>query len=246
MPYALEEIKPYRKEGTKKELVEEMFNRIAPTYDSLNHIMSLGIDRSWRRKSIDALKPLAPQHMLDIATGTGDFAMLAAQRLGPQEIIGADISEGMMEVGREKVRRAGLQDVITFQQEDCTRLSFADGRFDAVTVAYGARNFQDLDAALREMFRVLRPQGQLLLVELTAPPRFPMKQLFCVYAHIVMPLLGRIISHDPTAYTYLPASMQAFPQAEVMQEILRKAGFAQVRWKRFTMGICTMYLATKD
>lgn len=245
MPYAQEEIKPYEREDSKREQVEEMFDHIAPTYDSLNHIMSLGIDRGWRRKSIDALRPFAPQHILDIATGTGDFALLAARRLRPKEIIGADISEGMMQVGRRKVEQAGMQDIISFQAEDCTRLSFPDARFDAVTIAYGARNFQDLDTALRETHRVLMPGGHLLLVELTAPPRFPMKQLFWVYSHIAMPVMGRLISHDATAYTYLPASMQAFPQAEVMQEILHKAGYAHVSWRRFTMGICTMYIAQK-
>ena len=245
MPYAQEEIKPYEREGTKREQVEEMFDHIAPTYDSLNHIMSLGIDRGGRRKSIDALLPYRPQHILDIATGTGDFALLAATRLRPTEIIGADISEGMMQVGRRKVEEAGMQDIISFQAEDCTRLSFPDGRFDAVTIAYGARNFQDLDAALRETHRVLAPDGRLLLVELTAPPRFPMKQLFWVYSHIAMPVMGRLISHDATAYTYLPASMQAFPQAEVMEQILCKAGYTHVTWHRFTMGICTMYIAQK-
>lgn len=245
MPYAQEEIKPYERDGTKREQVEEMFDHIAPTYDSLNHIMSLGIDRGWRRKSIDALRPFAPQHILDIATGTGDFALLAAQRLRPQEIIGADISEGMMQVGRHKVEQAGMQDIISFQTEDCTHLSFPDGRFDAVTIAYGARNFQDLDTALCETHRVLTPGGHLLLVELTAPPRFPMKQLFWIYSHIAMPVMGRLISHDATAYTYLPASMQAFPQAEVMEGILHKAGYAHVSWRRFTMGICTMYIAQK-
>ena len=149
MPYAQEEIKPYERDGTKREQVEEMFDHIAPTYDSLNHIMSLGIDRGWRRKSIDALRPFAPQHILDIATGTGDFALLAAQRLRPQEIIGADISEGMMQVGREKVARLGLSDVISFAKEDCLNLSFDNNSFDAVTAAFGIRNFQDLECGLR-------------------------------------------------------------------------------------------------
>ena len=245
MPYAQEDIKPYRQDGEKREQVEEMFNHIAPTYDTLNHLMSLGIDRGWRRKAIDALRPYRPQHILDIATGTGDFALMAAKRLKPQEIIGADISEGMMRVGQQKVEEAGMQYIISFQAEDCTRLSFPDARFDAVSIAFGARNFQDLDAALAETFRVTTAGGHLLLLELTAPPRFPMKQLFNIYSHIVMPLMGRIISHDSTAYTYLPASMQAFPQAEVMEGILRKAGYTAVQWRRFTMGICTMYIAEK-
>ncbi len=231
--------------GPKREQVETMFNSIAPTYDRLNHSLSLGIDRRWRREAIDALKPFAPQTILDIATGTGDFAILAARRLSPRQIIGADISEGMMEVGRKKVKEAGLDDVISFQKDDCTHLSFAEGTFDAVTVAYGARNFDDLEAGLREMCRVLVPGGHLMLVELTTPPRFPMKQLFNVYSHSVMPFLGRLISHDDSAYTYLPRTMEAFPQAETLVLLLRQCGFSDVKFKRFTFGLSTMYLATK-
>lgn len=222
-----------------------MFDKIAPSYDRLNHALSLGIDRRWRRTAVDALGKHKPQQILDIATGTGDFALLLAKRLKPQHIVGADISEGMMAVGREKVKEEGLQSVISFQHEDCMQLSFPDGSFDAVTSSYGVRNFQNLDKGLQEMQRVLRPGGHLLIVELTPPPCFPMKQLFWLYAHVVMPLLGRLISHDDSAYTYLPASMEAFPQPEQMEGILRKAGFAEVQWRRFTFGISTMYLATK-
>ena len=215
-----------------KQGVRQMFDRIAPTYDKLNHLMSLGIDRRWRRKAVDALGKHKPQEILDIATGTGDFALLMARRIQPCHITGADISEGMMSVGREKVKQEGLQDMISFEHEDCLNLSFPDGSFDAVTSAYGVRNFQDLDKGLREMRRVLRPGGHLLIVELTPPPRFPMKQL------------GRLISHDNSAYTYLPASMEAFPQPEQMEGILKRVGFSDVQWKRFTFGISTMYLAT--
>lgn len=222
-----------------------MFDKIAPSYDRLNHAMSLGIDRRWRRTAVDALGIHQPQQILDIATGTGDFALLLAKRIKPQHIVGADISEGMMAVGREKVKEEGLQNVISFQYEDCMQLSFPDGSFDAVTSSYGVRNFQNLDKGLQEMQRVLRPGGHLLIVELTPPPSFPMKQLFWLYAHVVMPLLGRLISHDDSAYTYLPASMEAFPQPEQMEGILRKAGFTEVQWRRFTFGISTMYLATK-
>ena len=229
----------------KQEQVRRMFDKIAPTYDKLNHLLSLGIDRRWRRTAVDALGKFKPQQILDIATGTGDFALLMAKRIKPQHITGADISEGMMAVGREKVKQEGLQELISFQWEDCTKLSFPDGTFDAVTSAYGVRNFHDLDAGLREMQRVLRPGGHLLIVELTPPPSFPMKQLFWIYAHVVMPLIGRLISHDDSAYTYLPSSMEAFPQAEQMEVILHKAGFSKVQWKRFTFGISTMYLAEK-
>ena len=245
--YRQEEIKPYAPTGEKHEQVEEMFDHIAPTYDVLNHTLSLGTDRGWRRKAMDALGKHRPRHILDVATGTGDFAILAARRLGTEglHITGADISEGMMQVGHEKVRQLGLEHVISFRREDCTQLSFDDDSFDAVTVAYGVRNFQDLDAGLREMCRVLRPGGHLLVVELASPPHFPMKQLFWLYSHVWMPLVGRLVSKDDHAYRYLPATMEAFPQGEVMEGILLRAGFRSVEWKRFTFGICTMYLAEK-
>lgn len=243
--YEQEKIKPYSGNDHKREQVERMFDNIAHSYDLLNHFLSLGIDRNWRRTAIDSLAPFRPQQILDIATGTGDFAILSARRLQPQSITGADISEGMMNIGRQKVKDQQLGHIIRFQREDCTALSFPDSSFDAVTVAYGVRNFENLDRGLREMCRVLRPGGHLLIVELSSPNRFPMKQLFSIYARIVMPTLGKIISKDHSAYTYLPATMAAFPQGEVMQEILKKAGFAAVRFKRFTFGISTMYLATK-
>ena len=242
--YKQESVTPYG-EGSKQEQIRRMFDKIAPSYDRLNHALSLGIDRRWRRTAVDALGKHQPQQILDIATGTGDFALLLAKRIKPQHIVGADISEGMMAVGREKVKEEGLQNVISFQYEDCMQLSFPDGSFDAVTSSYGVRNFQNLDKGLQEMQRVLHPGGHLLIVELTPPPCFPMKQLFWLYAHVVMPLLGRLISHDDSAYTYLPASMEAFPQPEQMEGILRKAGFTEVQWRRFTFGISTMYLATK-
>ena len=242
--YKQESVTPYG-EGSKQEQIRRMFDKIAPSYDRLNHALSLGIDRRWRRTAVDALGIHQPQQILDIATGTGDFALLLAKRIKPQHIVGADISEGMMAVGREKVKEEGLQNVISFQYEDCMQLSFPDGSFDAVTSSYGVRNFQNLDKGLQEMQRVLRPGGHLLIVELTPPPSFPMKQLFWLYAHVVMPLLGRLISHDDSAYTYLPASMEAFPQPEQMEGILRKVGFTEVQWRRFTFGISTMYLATK-
>lgn len=222
-----------------------MFNHIAPTYDQLNHTLSMGIDRSWRRKAIHTLRPYHPQQILDIATGTGDFAILACRELQPQSLIGADISEGMMEVGREKVQQAGLADKVSFAREDCTALSFADATFDAVTVAFGVRNFEHLDIALGEMCRVLRPNGHLVILELSTPDRFPMKQLFTLYSKVVMPLIGKLISKDNSAYTYLPKSIRAFPQGEVMQRSIRNAGFSQVRFRRLTFGICTLYVATK-
>lgn len=248
MAYNQENIKPYSREGEKAQQVEAMFDGIAPTYDLLNHALSLGIDKGWRKKAIRALGQYAPRRVLDVATGTGDFALLTACLLHPGEIVGVDISEGMMDVARRKVEESAdvLGDTrIVFRKDDCLHLNFPDASFDAVTVAYGVRNFQDLDAGLAEMYRVLRPDGHLLIVELATPPRFPMRQLFYLYSHVVMPLVGRLVSGDSRAYAYLPATMEAFPQGEVMEGILRRAGFADVQWRRFTFGICTMYLAGK-
>ena len=244
MTYKQEEINPYH-EGAKAEQVEQMFDNIAPTYDTLNHRLSWDIDRGWRKKAIQQLAPYKPQTMLDIATGTGDFAILAAQMLHPQRLVGADISDGMMAVGREKVQRLGLQDVISFEKEDCLSLSYDSDTFDAVTAAFGIRNFADLDKGLSEMCRVLKPGGHLSIVELTTPVSYPMKQLFRVYSHTVLPVYGRLISKDTSAYSYLTKTIEAFPQGERMQEILQQAGFKQATFQRLTFGICTMYLATK-
>lgn len=245
MNYPQEEIKPYDGNESKAEQVEKMFNNIAPAYDKLNHALSWNIDKSWRKKAIALLKPFAPQHIMDVATGTGDFAIQACRTLQPEELIGTDISEGMMNVGREKVKREGLEKSISFQREDCTKLSFPENRFDAITVAFGIRNFEDLDWGLQEMYRVLTPGGHLVILELSEPDYFPMKQLYAVYSKAVIPTLGKLLSKDRSAYTYLPQSIKAFPQGEVMQKIIRKAGFSQVSFKRLTLGICTLYFATK-
>ncbi len=244
MDYPQEHVKPYGQEGRKVEQVERMFDHIAPAYDRLNHTLSMGIDRWWRRHALRWLKPFRPQQMMDVATGTGDFAILACRMLQPQSLVGTDISEGMMQVGREKVARVGLSDRISFRREDCEALSFADGMFDAVTVAFGIRNFEHLDRGLEEMCRVLRPGGHLVILELSTPDRFPMKQLYRLYSRMI-PLVGRLISHDSSAYTYLPQSIRAFPQGEVMQQSIRRAGFSEVEFKRLTFGICTLYMATK-
>ena len=215
--YKQEEIKPYEQTAEKASQVEQMFDNIAPTYDKLNHRLSWDIDRGWRRKAISQLAPHSPKTMLDIATGTGDFAILAAQQLHPNQLIGADISEGMMDIGRQKVRQAGLSDIISFAKE----------------------------RGLSEMCRVLKKGGHLSIVELTTPVKFPMKQLFKIYSHTVLPLYGRIISKDSSAYSYLTRTIEAFPQGELMVEILKKAGFSDASFKRLTFGICTMYFATK-
>lgn len=222
-----------------------MFNNIAPTYDTLNHRLSWDIDKGWRKKAIAQLQPFSPRHILDIATGTGDFAILAARMLTPEKLIGADISEGMMDIGRQKVKRVRLEQIISFEKEDCLQLSYPENSFDAVTAAFGIRNFPDLDRGLKEIFRVLKPDGHLSIVELTAPVAFPMKQLFKVYSHTVLPIYGRLVSRDDSAYRYLTATIEAFPQGEQMVGILKKAGFSEARFERLTFGICTMYLATK-
>ena len=215
MAYQQEQITPYTC-GDKAQQVEAMFDHIAPTYDKLNHRLSWDIDKGWRKKAIKALAPYQPQSLLDIATGTGDFAILAAQMLHPQRLVGADISEGMMDIGRQKVKALGLEQVVTFEKEDCLHLSYNNDSFDAVTAAFGIRNFADLDA-----------------------------QLFHIYSHTVLPVYGRLISKDTSAYSYLTKTIEAFPQGERMMDILMKAGFAEASFRRLTFGICTMYLATK-
>ena len=245
MAYEQEIITPYNKEERKGEQVEKMFNNIASTYDRLNQPLSLGIDRLWRNKAIDSLKPFSPQNMLDIATGTGDFAILAAKRLKPKHIIGADISLEMMEIASHKVNQQVLERIISFQREDCMNLTFEDNTFDAVTVAYGARNFESLDKGLHEILRVLRPGGHLLMLELASPNTSPMKQLFWIYSHLVIPFVGWLFSRDVKAYNYLTDSVNAFPQGEIMENIFKKNGYRKVSWKPFTYGICTMYLAQK-
>ena len=242
--YEQEKINPYR-QGEKGAQVEEMFDNIAPTYDTLNHRLSWNIDKYWRRKAIDKLRPYRPKRILDVATGTGDFAIEAARALQPNELLGTDISEGMMQVGRDKVAAMGLDSMIRFQREDCLALSLADDSFDAVTAAFGIRNFQNLEQGLREMRRVLRKGGHLCVIELTTPVAFPMRQLFSIYSHTVLPLYGRLISKDTKAYSYLTQTIEAFPQGEAMEQILRRAGFAEASFQRLTFGICTLYFATK-
>ena len=243
--YNQEKIKPYNSTDEKGKVVEEMFDNIAPTYDTLNHRLSWNIDKSWRKKAIKQLSPFKPKTILDIATGTGDFAILSAKMLLPDTLIGADISEGMMEIGRQKVKNERLESIISFQKEDCLNLTFPSDTFEAVTAAFGIRNFQDLEKGLVEMYRVLKKGGHLCIIELTTPISFPMKQLFKVYSKVVLPFYGRLISKDSSAYDYLNKTIAAFPQGETMMKILQKAGFAKTSFKRLTFGICTMYIAEK-
>lgn len=243
--YEQEKIKPYGQDGDKGQLVEQMFDNIAPTYDKLNHRLSWNIDRGWRKRAIHYLEQFHPQSILDIATGTGDFAILSAKMLRPRKLKGVDISEGMMNIGKQKVKFAGLEDIISFQKEDCLSMSFDDESFDAITTAFGIRNFSNLDKGLKEMHRVLKTGGHLSIVELTRPMGFLMKQLFAIYSHTFLPLYGRLISKDRSAYSYLINTIEAFPQGEQMMGILNKAGFKDAGFKRLTFGICTMYYATK-
>jgi len=243
--YLQETIKPYNQDATKTQQVEAMFDNIASTYDTLNHRLSWNIDRYWRKKAIKRLAAHAPKKILDIATGTGDFAIQACQQLPEVQITAVDISEGMMQVGRQKVKKKGLQQHIQFEREDCTALSYPDNTFDAITTAFGIRNFASLDKGLEEMCRVLRPGGQLCILELTQPMSFPMRQLFHIYSHTVLPLYGRLISKDTEAYSYLTKTIEAFPQGERMMDILRHAGFRETAFQRLTLGICTLYFATK-
>lgn len=243
--YRQEKIKPYGEDGEKGQVVERMFDNIATNYDKLNHRLSWNIDKGWRRKAIGQLEQFHPQTMLDVATGTGDFAILAAKMLKPQHIVGADISEGMMAIGKEKVANLHLDQTISFRKEDSLNMSFADETFDAVTAAFGIRNFQDLDRGLSEMCRVLKYGGHLSIVELTTPVHFPIKQLFRVYSHTFLPTYASLISKDKAAYEYLTDTIEAFPQGELMMIILQRAGFRKTYFKRLTFGICTLYLAEK-
>ena len=243
--YPQEAIKPYGGNAHKREQVEQLFDNIAPTYDALNHTLSFGFDRNWRNRAVKALAQYRPETVLDVATGTGDFALLIAKHLKLRRIIATDISEGMMRVGREKAVREGLHDVVSFQKEDCSHLSFSDATFDAVTTTFGVRNFENLNACLVEILRVLRPGGHLVLLELSYPQNRFYRMLFGIYSRIIMPVVVFLISGDNSAYTYLPKTMKAFPQGEEMQRILLNNGFSHVTFRRLTMGLCTLYVAKK-
>lgn len=245
MTYNVEKITPYSDQSSKKEQVTQMFDSIATNYDVLNGTLSMGIDAYWRSEAIKVLRKYQPQHILDIATGTGDFALLAHKLLQPKRIVGIDISEKMMDEGRKKVRRKGLQHIITFDRQDCAELAFSDNTFDAVTVAFGVRNFEHIDQSFGEVLRVLKPGGVFLFVELSTPDKPPMQQLYRVYTKYVMPFWARLLATEQRAYEYLPESIAAFPQGREMMLILKKNGFTNIRLRRFTLGIATLYIAEK-
>lgn len=243
--YEQERIMPYDGNGDKSTQVETMFDNIASTYDKLNHRLSWNIDKMWRNKAIKTLRPYNPQRILDIATGTGDLAILAAEMLNPQHITGADISDGMMQIGREKAKKKKLDNILSFERQDCMNLTYSNDSFDAVISAFGIRNFKNLEMGLTEMYRVLQKGGILCILELTTPVRFPMKQLFGLYSHTILPIYGRLISKDTSAYGYLTKSIEAFPQGEKVTELLQNIGFTKATFKRLTFGVCTLYIAEK-
>lgn len=238
-------VTPYGSEAGKKAEVEQMFDRIAPRYDLLNRVLSLGIDVWWRKKAIGLLKPAQPAEILDVATGTADVAILMAKMLKPRHIFGIDIANQMLELGRGKISNQGLADVISLETGDSERLRFADDSFDAVTVAFGVRNFENLEKGLAEMRRVLRPNGRVVILEFSKPHIFPLKQLYNAYFKYVLPLIGRLTSRDMRAYTYLFESVQAFPEGKQFTDILTKTGYQNPICERLTLGICSIYTATK-
>lgn len=236
---------PYKDhQGSKKVQVAEMFDNISPRYDLLNRVLSIGIDVYWRKKAISLLRPYQPQRILDVATGTGDFA-LEALALRPQQIIGVDISEGMLARGREKIAKKGLDKLITLQTGDSENLPFQEATFDAVTVAFGVRNFENLEKGLSNIYRVLKKDGTLLVLEFSKPKIFPIRQLYFLYFRYILPLIGKIISKDHSAYTYLPASVQQFPDGKDFLTVLEKTGFHQTKCVPLTFGICSAYMGKK-
>ncbi|MCS6929530.1 MAG: bifunctional demethylmenaquinone methyltransferase/2-methoxy-6-polyprenyl-1,4-benzoquinol methylase UbiE [Saprospiraceae bacterium] len=240
-------VTPYGGESeTKKEQVGRMFDRIARRYDVLNRLLSLGIDLYWRRKALRYLKNAPrPLEILDVATGTADVAILAAEMLKPCRVVGIDIASQMLNIGREKVARKGLQDVITLQSGDAEQLHFADESFDAVTVAFGVRNFEHLEKGLAEIRRVLRPKGRVIILEFSHPTVAPFKQIYHLYFKYVLPVVGRLTSGDQRAYTYLYESVQAFPQGNEFLDILNKTGFKHLQCEQLTLGICSIYTGVK-
>jgi len=242
----LKTITPYNdQQAGKKQQVATMFNNISGTYDFLNHFLSFGIDIIWRKKAIKSLKSLQPKQLLDVATGTGDFAFEAIRILNPEHVTGVDISEGMLAVAREKIAKRGLQDQIHVVLGDSEGLPFHDSTFDAVTVAFGVRNFENLEQGLRDIHRVLKPGGKAVILEFSNPKAFPVKQLYHWYSRTLMPFFGRLFSKDKSAYSYLPESVVQFPDGERFTSILHQVGFSKTVCRPQTFGICTIYIGIK-
>lgn len=237
---------PYKNsEKGKKGQIIDMFNNIAGKYDFLNHALSLNIDKIWRNKAIKVIKPCNPQTILDVATGTGDFAILSAQKLTPKHVVGIDISEKMLEVGIEKVKNLGLQNVVTLQVGDSEAISFGDNSFDAITVGFGVRNFENLSMGLSEIHRVLKANGVAVVLEFSMPENFPIKQLYSFYFKHILPTIGKIFSKDYDAYYYLFKSVQEFPYGEKFASIAKQSGFSDIQIKKLTFGIASLYICKK-
>lgn len=245
MGYDVEKIKPYNNEQSKKEQVTNMFDSIASKYDQLNGVLSLGIDNYWRKEALRAIRKYRPKQILDIATGTGDFAILAQKILSPDRITATDISEGMMEIGKQKVLQSGLSNIIAFEYQDSSELTYYDNTFDAVTISFGVRNFEHINKSFKEILRVLKPGGVLIFIELSTPTKTPLKELYNTYSKYAMPIIAKALSTEQRAYEYLPESIAAFPQGREMMLILKDNGFTNIRLRRLTMGITTMYIAEK-
>lgn len=234
-------VKPYADDSSKREQVERMFDTISPRYDLLNRLCSLGTDQGWRRKVIRELGREPVDRLLDVATGTADLAIMGARVA--KQVVGADISAGMLSHGRIKVDKAGLSDRVELVQADAADLPFPDGAFDAITAAFGVRNFEDLERGISGMARVLRPGGRLFILEFSRPQRSPFKEFFRFYFHHVMPLIGRLVSKDHDAYSYLPESVDAFPQGKTFEDLLSRCGLQEVRSRTLTFGVATLYTA---
>jgi len=239
------EIKPYSNSTKgKKDQVAEMFDNIAPRYDFLNHFLSFGIDKVWRRKAIRLLMKHSPSTILDVATGTGDFA-IESLKTGAQKVIGVDISEEMLVVGRAKIKALGVDHRIILQKGDSEELEFSDNLFDAVTIAFGVRNFENLSKGIKELYRVLKPGAIVCILEFSKPKNFPVKQLYGFYSFYILPFFGRLFSNDKSAYRYLPESVEQFPDGEEFLKVLNQCGFTQTREYRQTFGVATIYTGIK-
>lgn len=237
-------VKPYDSGKSKKEEVAQMFNNISANYDFLNHFLSLGIDHLWRKKAVKQLQKQQPKVILDLATGTGDFA-IACLALNPEKIIGMDISSGMLEVGKQKMKKRAFDNIIDMQLGDSENMPFEAATFDAITVGFGVRNYENLEKGLGEMLRVLKPGGQAVILEFSKPKAFPVKQLFGFYSKILIPLFGKYISKDERAYTYLPESVAAFPEGTDMMNVLQKVGYHAHKQIRLSGGIASIYIGQK-
>ena len=236
---------PYKdKDTSKKEQIAAMFNSISGKYDFLNHFLSLGIDILWRKRAVRLLKNHQPKLILDIATGTGDFA-IEALSLNPEKIIGVDISEGMLSIGREKLIKKNLTDKIELLSGDSEVLPFEDNFFDAVIVSFGVRNFENLEKGLSDMLRVLKPGGKVVILEFSKPKSFPFKQIYQFYFQWILPKIGKLISKNHAAYTYLPDSVEAFPDGDDFLNILDKIGFQKNQCTPLTLGISSIYSGSK-